>query len=120
MLVGDRIRAISESKKLSQGDIEQRSQLLRCYISRVENSHTIPSIETLEKIARALEIETCQLFLDSDRAPKDLKLPKLKNGTSHLSAKEQRQAMEIGRLFTRIKRPRDRQLVTLMVRKLAR
>jgi transcriptional regulator with XRE-family HTH domain len=101
-------------------NIEERSGLLRCYISRVENCHTTPSVETLEKIARAMEIETYQLFLDNDRVPRDLKLQKPKNGTGHLSSKEQRQAMEIGRLFTRIKRPRDRQLVTLMVRKLAR
>jgi transcriptional regulator with XRE-family HTH domain len=120
MVLGDRIRAIRESKKLSQGHIEERSGLRRCYISRVENCYTTPCVETLEKIARAMEIETYQLFLDDDRTPRDLKLSKLKNGTSHLSVKEQKQAMEIGRLFTRIKRPRDRQLVTLMVRKLAR
>jgi len=54
MLIGDRLRAIREAKKLSQGDIEERTGLLRPYISRVENGHTVPSIETLEKLARAL------------------------------------------------------------------
>ena len=43
MLIGDRLRAIRESKKLSQGDIETRTGLLRCYVSRVENGHTVPS-----------------------------------------------------------------------------
>jgi transcriptional regulator with XRE-family HTH domain len=54
MLIGDRLKALRESKNLSQGEIEQRSGLLRCYISRVENGHTVPAIETLEKMARAL------------------------------------------------------------------
>jgi transcriptional regulator with XRE-family HTH domain len=39
-----------------QGDIEKRTGLLRCYVSRVENGHTVPAIETLEKLARALEV----------------------------------------------------------------
>jgi transcriptional regulator with XRE-family HTH domain len=49
MDVGHRLRSVREEKKLSQGDIEQRTGLLRCYISRVENGHTVPAIETLEK-----------------------------------------------------------------------
>ena len=55
MIIGDRLRALREEKKFSQGDIEKRTGLLRCYISRVENGHTVPAIETLEKMARALE-----------------------------------------------------------------
>ena len=52
MIVGDRLRALREEKKLSQGDIEKRTGLLRCYLSRVENGHTVPDIETLEEMAR--------------------------------------------------------------------
>src|SRR5258708_34141890 len=55
-----------EEKKLSQGDIEKRTGLLRCYISRVENGHTVPAIETLEKLARALECPLYQLFYAGD------------------------------------------------------
>ena len=51
VIIGDRLREMRESKKLSQGDIEKRTGLLRCYISRVENGHTVPAIETLEKLA---------------------------------------------------------------------
>jgi transcriptional regulator with XRE-family HTH domain len=47
MMIGNRLRAIREQKNLSQGDIEERTGLLRCYISRVENGHTVPAIETL-------------------------------------------------------------------------
>jgi transcriptional regulator with XRE-family HTH domain len=70
MIIGERLRVLREQKKLSQGDIENRTGLLRCYISRVENGHTVPAIETLEKLARALEVPLYQLFYDGDEPPK--------------------------------------------------
>jgi transcriptional regulator with XRE-family HTH domain len=70
MVISDRLRQLREDKKLSQGDIEKRTGLLRCYISRVENGHTVPAIETLEKLARALEVPLYQLFYDGDEPPK--------------------------------------------------
>ena len=69
MIIGDRLRVLREEKKLSQGDIEKRTGLLRCYISRVENGHTVPGIETLEKMARALEISVYRLFYDGEGPP---------------------------------------------------
>jgi len=72
MIVGDRLRALREQKKLSQGDIEKRTGLLRSYISRVENNHTVPAIETLEKMARAMEIPMYRLFCDDDEPPPHL------------------------------------------------
>jgi transcriptional regulator with XRE-family HTH domain len=62
MIISDRLRQLQEEKKLSRGDIEKRTGLLRCYVSRVENGHTVPAIETLEKMARALEVPLYQLF----------------------------------------------------------
>ena len=64
MVIADRLRAIREQKNMSQGDIEKRTGLLRCYISRVENGHTVPAIETLEKMARAMKVPMYQLFYD--------------------------------------------------------
>ncbi len=80
MIIGDRLRALREEKKLSQGDIEKRTGLLRCYISRVENGHTVPAIETLEKLARALEVPLYQLFYDGEEPPQLPNLPKRKSG----------------------------------------
>jgi len=68
MYMGERIRQFRESKDLSQGDIQDRTGLLRCYISRVENGHTVPSLETLEKIARALETPLYQLFYTNEES----------------------------------------------------
>jgi transcriptional regulator with XRE-family HTH domain len=63
MVICDRLRELREGKNLSQGDIEKRTGLFRCCISRVENGHTVPAIETLEKLARALEVPLYQLFM---------------------------------------------------------
>jgi len=77
MDVGRRLTSLREEKKLSQGDIEKRTGLLRCYISRVENGHTVPAVETLEKMARALEMPLYQLMYDGTEPPK---LPAKTNG----------------------------------------
>ena len=76
MIIGERLRALREGKNLSLGDIEQRTGLLRCYISRVENGHTVPAVETLEKFARALQVPMYQLFYDGEEPPKPLDLPR--------------------------------------------
>lgn len=69
MSVGMRIRELREQKGVSQGDIEKRTGLLRSYISRVENGHTIPSLETLERFASALEIPLYQVFYEGKGSP---------------------------------------------------
>ena len=69
MDIGNRLRSVREEKNLSQGDIEQRTGLLRCYISRVENGHTVPAVETLEKMARALELPLYQFMYDGQEPP---------------------------------------------------
>ena len=70
MDIGNRLYEARTAKGLSQGDIEKRTGLLRCYTSRVENGHTVPSLETLERMAKALEIETYQLFLEGNKEEK--------------------------------------------------
>jgi transcriptional regulator with XRE-family HTH domain len=69
MMIGERLKAIRITKNLSQGVIEARTGLLRCYIPRVENGHTTPSVETLEKLARGLDVPMYQLFYDGEGPP---------------------------------------------------
>lgn len=69
MLIGRRLKELRGSKNLSQGQIEKRTGLLRCYTSRVENCHTVPSLETLEKYAAALEIPLYRIFYDGEHPP---------------------------------------------------
>jgi len=73
MDVGDRLKQLRELKGLSQGEIEQRSGLFRCYISRVENGHAVPVVETLEKFARALDVPLYQLLYEGENPPKPVR-----------------------------------------------
>lgn len=120
MVIGERLRALREEKQLSQGQIEKRTGLLRCYVSRVENGHTIPSIETLEKWARALEVPLYQIFYAGKEIPST---PQPAKGTdSRLWGSKGPEA----RLLTQLRRTlsktqeSDRQLLLHMARKLAK
>ena len=120
MIIGERLREMREHKKLSQGDIEKRTGLIRCYISRVENGHTVPSIETLEKMARAFEVPLYQLFYDGDEPPK---LPIIPKGTSQnlwgSKGKDARYLAKLCRLLSKTEE-RDRRLLLEMAQKMAR
>ena len=121
MIIGDRLRALREDKKLSQGDIEKRTGLLRCYISRVENGHTVPAIETLEKMARALEVPLYQLFYDGEEPPVLPNLPKRRTADEIAwgsSGKEARLLTKFRRLLGRIDES-DRRLLLYMAQKMA-
>jgi transcriptional regulator with XRE-family HTH domain len=121
MIIGDRLRALREAKQLSQGDIEKRTGLLRCYVSRVENGHTVPAVETLEKMARALEVPLYQLFYDGEEPPELPNLPKRKSTNDVAwgsSGKEARLLNKFRRLLGRMKEP-DRRLLLFMTQKMA-
>lgn len=121
MIIGERLRTLREVKKLSQGDIEKRTGLLRCYISRVENGHTVPAIETLEKMARALEVPLYQLFYDGEEPPELPNLPKRKTADEIAwghSGKEARFLNRLRRLLSRIDEG-DRRLLLYMAQKMA-
>jgi transcriptional regulator with XRE-family HTH domain len=121
MIIGDRLRALREEKKFSQGDIEKRTGLLRCYISRVENGHTVPAIETLEKMARALEVPLYQLFYDGEEPPELPNLPKRKTSAEIAwgsTGKEARFLTKFRRLLGRVDEG-DRRLLLYMAQKMA-
>jgi transcriptional regulator with XRE-family HTH domain len=122
MIIGDRLRALREEKNLSQGDIEKRTGLLRCYISRVENGHTVPAIETLEKMARALEIPMYQMFYDGDEPPKLPNLPKRKPSDDIAwgsTGKDARYLNKLRRLLGKAAED-DRKIVMHMAQKMVR
>jgi transcriptional regulator with XRE-family HTH domain len=121
MVIGDRLRALREEKKLSQGDIEKRTGLLRCYISRVENGHTVPAIETLEKMAHAMEIPMYQLFYDSDEPPKAPDVPKRDSKDSSVWGHSGKDGRVFGRFRGLLSRmdERDRKLLLSIAQKMA-
>jgi len=122
VVIGDRLRQLREEKKYSQGDIEKKTGLLRCYVSRVENGHTVPAVETLEKFARALEVPMYQLFYDGEEPPKLPNLLKRKSADDMVwgsSGKDARMLAKFCRLFSRMEEG-DFGLVLSMAQKMAK
>jgi transcriptional regulator with XRE-family HTH domain len=122
MIIGEHLRALRGEKKLSQGEIEKRTGMLRCYISRVENGHTVPSIETLEKFARALQVPMHQLFYDGEEPPKPPNFSKRRTAGEASwgsSGRDARWLANFRRMLARTQKS-DRKLLMFMVQKMAR
>ena len=121
MIIGNRLREMREAKQLSQGDVEKRTGLLRCYISRVENGHTVPAVETLEKLARAFEVPLYQLFYDGEEPPQLPNLLKRKSSEENVwgsSGKDARYLNKLRRLLGKSD-DNDRKLLLHMAQKMA-
>jgi transcriptional regulator with XRE-family HTH domain len=111
MNIGETIRNYRLQKGMSQGDIEKRTGLLRCYLSRVENGHTIPSLDTLAKIASAMDVPLGQFFSDHHTNGNAKNLPPL-------TEEEVRFLSQIRRYSSNLN-DSDRKLVLAMVKKMA-
>ena len=122
MIIGDRLRTLRVEKKFSQGEIERRTGLLRCYISRVENGHTVPAIETLEKFARALEVPMYQLFYDGEKPPNRPNLPKRKTADDIVWGSSGRDVARLVKFRRHLNRMAegDRRLLMSMVQRVAK
>lgn len=112
--IGEVIRTYRSQRGLSQGDIERRTGLLRCYLSRVENGHTVPSLETLAKIAEAMDISLADFFPGTE-TNRDRETQKM---LGELSQDEIRFLVEIKRYTTTLS-DGDKRLVLAMIRKMA-
>ena len=94
---------------------------MRCYISRVENGHTVPAIETLEKLARALEIPLYHLFYDGDEPPKLPNLVKRKTAEDIAFGSSGKQATYLHKLRRCLSKAaeQDRKLIMVMAQRMA-
>jgi len=110
MKIGETIRSFRLQRSMSQGDIEKRTGLLRCYLSRVENGHTIPSLDTLAKIAGAMDLALSQFFSDGSSNGQ--------KGLPQLSDDEVRFLSQMRRYSANLN-DSDRKLVLAMVKKMA-
>jgi len=121
VIIADRLRALREAKQLSQGDVEKRTGLLRCYISRVENGHTVPAIETIEKMARALEVPIYQVFYDGDKPPELPNLPKRKTSDDIAWGSTGKDGGYLGKLRRLLAKAEEgnRKLILYMAQKMA-
>jgi transcriptional regulator with XRE-family HTH domain len=122
MNIGDRLRTLREEKKLTQGEVEKRTGVLRTYVSRVENGHAVPSVETLEKFARALEVPMYQLFYDGEEPPTLPNIQKRKTADDTVwgsTGKDARWLNKFRRLLSGTEE-RDRKVLMYMAQQLAR
>ena len=121
MIIGERLRQLRDLKKLSQGDIEKKTGLLRCYISRVENGHTVPALETLEKFAHALGVPLYQLFYDGEEPPVLPNIPKRKSADDILwgTAGKEARVLANFRLCLSKSDERNRNLLMFLARKMS-
>jgi transcriptional regulator with XRE-family HTH domain len=101
MVIGDKLKGLRAQKNMSQGEVEKRTGLLRCYISRVENGHTVPSVDTLEKMARALEVPMYRLFTDEAHIQKP-NIPTEVIPRRAANSKQERVLRAFAKLFSRI------------------
>src|SRR5260370_35200622 len=108
LMIGERLRAVREEKKMSQGHVEKATGLLRCYLSRCENGHTIPSLDTLAKWSKALGVTLSQLFADDGQDAKPM--PVFKNHAPKLNRTATNHLRRVETAFSRMK-PRAMVLV---------
>jgi len=118
MYLAGRLQQLREAKELSQGDIEKRTGLRRRYISSVENGHTVPLIETLEKISRALEVPMYQLFYSGQGRPRERVFTDNEKEDWASQRAGQRLFMKL-RLALRHTREADRKLILQLAKKMA-
>lgn len=119
---GERLRKLREQKKMSQGDVEKKTGLLRCYISRVENGHTVPAVQTLEKLARAFEIPMYKLFYDGEEPPKAPNISVRKSSDESgwgSSGKDAKYFSQLRRLLSKSSE-NDRKLILYTAKRMAR
>jgi transcriptional regulator with XRE-family HTH domain len=64
--LGDRVRDRRKELRLSQGDLAERTGMTASFISQVERGVTSPSIDSLYKISKALNVPVFQFLLEPD------------------------------------------------------
>ena len=123
MAIGTKLRSLREAKGLSQGDIEKSTGLLRCYISRIENGHTIPSLETLERFSAALDVPLYKLFYSGEGEPPMPNLVRRESldelaEQSGKAGEDARFLLQFKKVLAQLGDP-DREVVLTLARKLA-
>ena len=104
MNLGEAIRKIRQTKGLSQGEMQKRTGILRSYLSRVENGHTVPSLATLQRLASAMGVALADFFAADGEAPlaapaaadgSSEYLVELKNYLPQLSSQQRQELLEM-------------------------
>jgi transcriptional regulator with XRE-family HTH domain len=120
--IGNSLRSLRKRKKLTQEEVARKTGLLRCNVGRLENREAAPTIATLEKMARALEIPICQLFCEYEKSPTPPRLPKQNSTTDKLwgsTGKDKHMLAQFRHLFNRMSES-DLRLLLFMAKRMSR
>ena len=69
--IASAIRTLRQRGGLSQRQLALRMQVPRTYVSKIENEKATPTLSSLERLARALEVTVPDLLSGGDRARQD-------------------------------------------------
>jgi transcriptional regulator with XRE-family HTH domain len=104
---------------MSQGDIEKRTGLIRCYISRLENGHTIPNLATLEKLAAAFDVPLWKIFYEGDQPARPALRSRDLDQSETVPGRDRKFYVKLARLLGRMNE-RNRHLLFYAAEKMAR
>jgi transcriptional regulator with XRE-family HTH domain len=120
MVIGDKLKKLREERNMTQGDVFEKTGLLRVYLSRLENGRTTPSVDTLEKLAAAYEIPMYQLFVEEGTRVEKPDIPGVKFGRPKNPSKQQdKELRQFAKAWSRMNE-RQRMLLYQLAAKLAR
>lgn len=89
-LIGEKIKEIRRSKKISQEKLAEMISMNHRTINRIENCHTMPTLDTLDKIAVALNVNLSDFFQTQTLKSRDEITQDIINILSRSSDKELR------------------------------
>jgi transcriptional regulator with XRE-family HTH domain len=69
-LIGARILEFRKQRGLSQDDVQRATGFSHAYISNVERGQTLPSLESIERFADALQVPLSELFRSGEAGSK--------------------------------------------------
>ena len=103
MTLGAIIRHHRQLQGLSQPALAQRANIEQSYLSKLENDHSTPSDEILQRLMHALELDIASLYaqLDNQRSdPKILSIHSIQTYHVALSSQQQRRQTLLITFFT--------------------
>jgi transcriptional regulator with XRE-family HTH domain len=68
----DNLKKIRKEKKISQMKIAELCETSTSYIGEIEIGKKFPSVEMIEKLANALNIKACELFMEDYSLQSDI------------------------------------------------
>lgn len=93
MSIGQNIKSIRKKRNLTQTKFAQSLNISRTYLSDLENNRKSPSIDTINKIAKKLNVPTMHLLTQDAETNKAIEIAQKILESSTTMTEEERDAM---------------------------